>query len=118
MTKHVEYDWHIRELMAQHGLHLTTKLRPALAERGVVLSESQVYRLVTDKPERMNLPTLFALLDIFQCSLEELMSPRIESEQRFEVAVGDEGHGLASVAIRERGLRPPSVRIISEDGGA
>jgi hypothetical protein len=53
----------------------TTSLRPMLAERGVVLSGSQVYRLVVDRPERVNLKTLVALLDILGCTMDELIEP-------------------------------------------
>ena len=64
MTAKLDYTWKLREVMATRGLFQTTHLRPRLAERGIVLSDSQVYRLVTDKPERLNLKVLMALLDI------------------------------------------------------
>ena len=51
--------------MAEHGMYATTELVPLLAERGVVLSASQVHRLVTSTPERLSLTTLAALCDIF-----------------------------------------------------
>ena len=38
--------------MAAHDMWKTTDLIPLLKERGVDLSTVQVYRLVTDKPER------------------------------------------------------------------
>ncbi len=42
-----------------------TELVPLLAERGIDLSASQVHRLVTGTPERLSLPVLAALCDIF-----------------------------------------------------
>jgi hypothetical protein len=63
MTAKLDYAWKLREVMATRGLFQTTHLRPRLAERGIHLSDSQVYRLVTDKPERLNLKVLMALLD-------------------------------------------------------
>ena len=45
------YRWHLRRLMADAGLYATTELTPLLAERGIVLSQAQVYRLVTGTPE-------------------------------------------------------------------
>jgi hypothetical protein len=63
MTARLDYAWKLREVMATRGLFQTTHLRPRLAERGIHLSDSQVYRLVTDKPERLNLKVLMALLD-------------------------------------------------------
>lgn len=44
------YRWHLRRLMADAGLYATTELTPLLAERGIVLSQAQVYRLVTGTP--------------------------------------------------------------------
>ena len=46
----------------------TTDLVPLLAERGVVLSREQVYRLVARVPERLSLTTLAALCDILACT--------------------------------------------------
>ena len=58
------YRWHLRGLMADAGMFATTDLIEPLAERGVVLSTSQVHRLVTSPPERLNLAVLAALCDI------------------------------------------------------
>jgi len=52
-----------------------TQLRPLLAERGVVLSREQVYRLVTGVPERLSLATLAALCDILGCGPGDLVEP-------------------------------------------
>jgi len=75
MTAKLDYIWKLREVMATRGLFQTTHLRPRLAERGVRLSDSQVYRLVTDKPERLNLKVLMALLDILGCRMDDLIQP-------------------------------------------
>ena len=50
MSGKVGYVWHLRRLMAERGRFATTELRPLLAERGVVLSREQVYRLVVRTP--------------------------------------------------------------------
>jgi DNA-binding Xre family transcriptional regulator len=73
----LDYGWHLREVMAERGMTSTTALRPLLAARGVDLSPSQVYRLVVDKPERLNLRTLMALLDILDCAMDDLIEPRV-----------------------------------------
>jgi DNA-binding Xre family transcriptional regulator len=75
MTAKLDYTWKLREVMATRGLFQTTQLRPRLAERGIRLSDSQVYRLVVDKPERLNLKVLMALLDILGCRMEDLIHP-------------------------------------------
>ena len=59
----MSYHWHLRMRMAERGMYATSDLVPLLAERGVVLSREQVYRLVAKVPERINLLTLAALCD-------------------------------------------------------
>lgn len=75
ITVELDYRWNLREVMATRGMFSTTDLRPLLAERGVGLSQSQVYRLVVEKPERLNLHTLMALLDILECAITDLIEP-------------------------------------------
>src|SRR6266478_1229186 len=75
MSGKAGYVWHLRRLMAERGLFATTELRPLLAERGVVLSREQVYRLVTGVPERLSLATLAALCDILGCGPGDLVEP-------------------------------------------
>jgi DNA-binding Xre family transcriptional regulator len=75
MTFELDYRWHLRKIMAIRGIFATTDLRPLLVERGVELSQSQVYRLVTERPERLNLRTLMALLDILDCTITDLIEP-------------------------------------------
>src|ERR1039457_5390872 len=75
MIRKVSYEWHLRHLMADRGLFATTELRPLLAERGVVLSREQVYRLVARTPARLSLATLAALCDILGCGPGDLVEP-------------------------------------------
>ena len=75
MSGPVGYRWHLRRLMAEAGMFATTDLRPLLADRGVLLSREQVYRLVTGVPERLRLTTLAALCDILSCQPGDLSSP-------------------------------------------
>jgi DNA-binding Xre family transcriptional regulator len=71
----LDYGWRLREVMAERGMSSTAELRPLLAARRVDLSPSQVYRLVAGKPERLSLRTLMALLDILDCTMDELIEP-------------------------------------------
>ncbi|MCZ1000854.1 helix-turn-helix transcriptional regulator [Streptomyces mirabilis] len=75
MTAKLDYTWRLREIMAEQGMFTTAALQPLLAERGVNLSTSQVYRLVTEKPERLSLKVLMALIDIFGCPMDDLIKP-------------------------------------------
>ncbi|UQX13623.1 helix-turn-helix domain-containing protein [Candidatus Mycobacterium methanotrophicum] len=75
MTRKLDYRWHLRQVMATRELFATTDLIEPLAQRGIHLSSSQVYRLVVERPERLSLKILMALLDILDCTMDELIEP-------------------------------------------
>lgn len=75
MTPKLDYCWHLRRVMAERGMFATTDLIDPLARRGIALSSSQVYRLVVERPERLSLKILMALLDILACSMDDLIEP-------------------------------------------
>jgi DNA-binding Xre family transcriptional regulator len=105
MTPKLDYRWNLRQVMATREMFQTTDLIAPLAERGIQLSPSQVYRLVVERPERLSLKVLMALLDILDCSMEELIQPiaAATSSRKRRTASGEE----ASVG----GLRPKRARI-------
>lgn len=76
--RRIGYRWHLRTLMGQRNLWKSTELMPLLKSRGITLSESQVYRLVTGTPERIPARTFAALCDILDCSPNELFEPYLE----------------------------------------
>lgn len=69
------FEWKLRELMAMREMFSTSDLIEPLAERGIALSRSQVYRLVAETPERVTIPLLLALCDILDCQLTDLAVP-------------------------------------------
>jgi DNA-binding Xre family transcriptional regulator len=98
MATKLDYRWHLRKVMADRGMFATTDLIKPLARRGIRLSSSQVYRLVVERPERLSLKILMALLDILDCSMTELIEPVAA-----ETSLGD--------------LRPKRARIHGVDRG-
>jgi DNA-binding Xre family transcriptional regulator len=105
MTAKLDYRWHLRQVMAARGMFSTTDLLGPLAERGIRLSSSQVYRLVVDRPERLSLKILMALLDILDCTMADLIEPvPVAGQARRTKAAG----GQAGVAD----LRPKRARIV------
>jgi DNA-binding Xre family transcriptional regulator len=116
VTAKLDYKWHLRELMAARGMFSTTDLRPLLAERGISLSASQTYRLVAEKPERLSMLTLMALLDILGCRIEELIEPVAAQARQRKAASG----GRATPAAEGPGdpgighLRPKRARVLPE----
>lgn len=71
----VDYSWRLRQVMAERGIYHTTKLSPLLAERGVELSSTQVFRLVTGTPQRVNMRVLATLCDALDCTPNDLVVP-------------------------------------------
>jgi DNA-binding Xre family transcriptional regulator len=89
-------------VMADQGMFATSDLLPLLADRGVMLSREQVYRLVAKVPERLSLNTLAALCDILGCTPADLIEP-----------MRDEPGPAATVSSRAavREIRPRRARI-------
>jgi DNA-binding Xre family transcriptional regulator len=104
----VSYRWHLRQLMAALGMYATTDLVPLLAERGVVLSREQVYRLVVGTPERLNLATLAALCDILGASPGDLIEVVVETRRLKKVAG-------ATPASPPSGRRPRRAHIVADN---
>ena len=102
MARTVSYRWHLRRLMAGQEMYATTQLRPLLAERGVVLSREQVYRLVTGVPERLSLATLAALCDILGCGPGDLVEPVAGSGAGSQAAGAAAGSGPLPRPVRAR----------------
>jgi DNA-binding Xre family transcriptional regulator len=106
----LDYRWHLRQIMATRGMFSTTDLLEPLSQRGITLSSSQVYRLVVDRPERLSLKILMALLDILDCAMSDLVEPVPAAGQetrKSRAAGGDTGIG---------DLRPKRARITRADG--
>jgi DNA-binding Xre family transcriptional regulator len=105
VTRKLDYRWHLRQVMAARGMFATTDLIEPLALRGIHLSSSQVYRLVVERPERLSLKVLMALMDILDCAMDELVEPVAVSAPagKKRTASGEEA-GLG-------GLRPKRARI-------
>ena len=89
MKRHIEYSWRLREIMAARGLFNISDLIPLLVDRGIDLSREQVYRLVTQPPQRVRLDVLAALCDALECSLDDLVTIT-RREASAPVAVGEE----------------------------
>jgi integrase len=88
MTRKMGYRWHLRQLMAAQGMFQTSDLVPLLAERGVMLSREQVFRLVTQPPQRLSMDTLAALCDILDCRPNDLIEVTVVDERIRKVAGG------------------------------
>jgi DNA-binding Xre family transcriptional regulator len=107
MKPKLGYRWNLRLLMAQSGMYATSDLVPLLAERGVVLSATQVYRLVTQDPERLNLNTLMALCDLLSCTPNDLIEA-VAAPVKKQAAAGT---GTQPSITTLKGRRPRRAEI-------
>jgi DNA-binding Xre family transcriptional regulator len=73
MAGELDYEWRLRLRLAERGIFNSKPLVAMLAERGIRLSDSQVWRMVTGKPERLNLQVLIALCAILECTPNDLI---------------------------------------------
>jgi DNA-binding Xre family transcriptional regulator len=105
MPRKLDYRWNLRQVMATREMFQTTDLLKPLAQRGIHLSSSQVYRLVVERPERLSLKILMALLDILDCTMKELIEPiTVATSAARKRTAGGEEAGVG-------GLRPKRARI-------
>ncbi|MGP4002690.1 helix-turn-helix domain-containing protein [Streptomyces sp. 8N706] len=109
----LDYRWHLRRVMAECGMFSTTDLLPLLTERGITLSTSQVYRLVVERPERLSLKILMALLDILDCTMDDLIEPVAAEAGARTPKAAQAGPGSMDGA--PGGLRPRRARITGVD---
>lgn len=111
MKPKMGYRWLLRERMADRGLWKTTDLVPLLDERGITLSSTQVYRLVTATPERLSLDVLAAICDALDCAPNDLIEP-------FEIDVGRRrttNKAVGDVTELRSGTRPRRARVTNTD---
>jgi len=108
MAAKLDYQWHLRQVMASREMFATTDLVAPLATRGITLSTSQVYRLVVERPERLSLKILMALLDILDCTMDDLIEPTAVAEPSKKTRAAGGGAGVGV-------LRPKRARITSTE---
>jgi DNA-binding Xre family transcriptional regulator len=124
MTRQVAYRWKLREVMAMNGIYATTDLVPLLKDRDVDLSVSQVHRLVTGTPERLNLTVLAALCDILGAGVADLIETSATEVATARRVVGQSIRPARPVPrtaaqpaadAPEPGPRPVRVRLVGDD---
>jgi DNA-binding Xre family transcriptional regulator len=99
----IDYEWRLRVLMAENGMFKAIDLAPRLAEHGIRLSDSQVWRLVTGRPERLNLRLLMVLCVILDCEPGELV-------RRTDVSVRAVKEPASSQTV-DKDLKPKPAKL-------
>ncbi|MCI2421122.1 helix-turn-helix transcriptional regulator [Saccharopolyspora sp. K220] len=108
MKREVSYQWRLREVMAAHGMFTISDLVPLLVDRDINLSVSQVHRLATGTPERLSLPVLAALCDIFNCTPADLIATKAQNAAARKTATDDGVVNLNARRPKRARLRPES----------
>jgi DNA-binding Xre family transcriptional regulator len=109
MTRKMGYQWHLRMRMAEKGMFATSDLVPLLAERGVDLSREQVFRLVTQPPQRLSMDTLAALCDILECTPNDLIEVAVANSQVRKSANGADPKAVDAVTPARATIRRPGT---------
>jgi DNA-binding Xre family transcriptional regulator len=104
VIKKMGYRWNLRRLMAGKDMFQTSDLGPLLAERGIMLSREQVFRLVTQPPQRLSMDTLAALCDILACTPNDLIEIEAVNAEVRKAAGASRGPGPA---VRRTSIRKP-----------
>jgi DNA-binding Xre family transcriptional regulator len=113
--RRIGYRWHLRTVMAGRGLWKSTELMPLLRARGINLSESQVYRLVTGTPERIPARTFAALCDILDCTPGELFEPVVEMRAAATAEAPRRGEDLGITPGQPIARR---IRLVGPEAGS
>lgn len=101
------YQWRLREVMANKGMFSASDLAGPLAEHGITLSSVQVWRLVTQTPERLSLPVLAALCDILDATPDQLITVTSENASTRKAAASTGSvTELAPLRPKRARLRP------------
>ena len=111
MKRDLQYQWRVKEYMARAGMRNSRDLVEPLRDRGITLSESQIYRLVSQDPDRIAFKVLVALADIFELDLGPLVTfTGSDLRAQHSKAVGTDVPLLES-------YRPVRVRLTDDDEG-
>ncbi len=94
MTARPTVSWQLQQVMRDAGIYTNEDLKRLLAGIGVELSSSQVHRLVTETPERLNLTVLAALCQVLEVEPGDLIQV-VPARPRRRAVAGDNVVDLA-----------------------
>ncbi|MFC6466120.1 helix-turn-helix transcriptional regulator [Gordonia humi] len=112
VKREIQYQWRVREHMARVGMKNSRDLVEPLRDRGITLSESQIYRIVGQEPERIAFSVLAALCDIFGVEAGDLVTyTAIDSARRRDKRAVN---SPTDVPLLDA-YRPVRARIVDDD---
>ncbi len=108
MTQTVTYTWNLRLRLAARNIYNTKELASELAIRGFDLSRMQVFRILTQTPQRMSLDVFAALCDICDCTPAEIMEVHAAKKQVRKRAGSRDPHELDTITPVKANIRKPT----------
>ncbi|HUH70147.1 MAG TPA: helix-turn-helix transcriptional regulator [Mycobacterium sp.] len=111
MRREIQYHWRVREHMARAGMKNSRDLVGPLRERGITLSESQIYRIVGQEPDRISFKVLVALCDIFGIEAGDLITYTATDTRQTRTKVVNSPTDVPLL----NAYRPVKARIVSDD---
>lgn len=111
MTAQPTVTWHLQRVMRDVGIYQNEELKRRLAHSGVPLSSSQVHRLVTETPERLNLTVLAALCQVLSVDASDLIEVEEVRQTTPRLAAG----GESNVVDLADAARPRRARVLDDD---
>lgn len=111
MKREIQYHWRVRELMARAGMKNSRDLVGPLRERGITLSESQIYRIVGQEPDRIAFKVLVALCDIFGVEAGDLITYTATDVRRSRPKAANSPTDVPLL----NAYRPVRARIVTDD---
>jgi len=109
------FSWELEALMHERGIHQVAELQRRLESLDVTLSSSQTHRLVTQRPERLNLTVLAALCEILTCTPDDLIKITPLRWRATKPAARASGGGDNPVVDLADTARPRRARVVPGD---
>lgn len=84
---------------------------PAPVNGALICPASQIYRLVSSKPERVSLKLVAAICDVFSCGPEDLITVTAADARKKPIAAA----AGAKVVDIDKSARPKRAKVIRDD---
>ena len=110
-AQHPDLVAHPRQVRASRRLDLADQLETTISHAVTIQAAlpakafRQVYRLVVERPERLSLKILMALLDILDCTMDDLIEPvaaAVAAQRSRKAAAGGTADAAGIGALRPR----------------
>ena len=106
--------WRLRVMMAERGIATATDLGRRLDAAGYSITSSQLSRVVENRPERISLEFLEALLAVLQCEVADLLPKYVAGDadavtapvSRKGTTAKETGHGLPAAKPKRKRHQP------------